>query len=82
LLLIKFGFSWKIFIHIPKTKFNESPSIGSNGDTCRQVEVKGPFRIYANVAKNGQRYENYLLWWQQGESSLPLCMLLPFPVTE
>lgn len=43
LILIKFGFSWQIFIHIPKTKFHESPSIGSNGDTRWQVEVKRPF---------------------------------------
>lgn len=34
-----------------------------------------PFRNYVNVAKNGQRYENYLLWWQQGRPPTSLYML-------
>jgi len=40
------------------------------------------FANYANAAKNGQRYENYLLWWQQGWKSSPLYIFQPFPVTE
>ena len=73
-ILNKLGFSWQIFIHIPKIKFHESPSIGSDGDTCGQVEVEALSAIM-RMQLEMDTYENYLLWWQQRRPSPTMYML-------
>jgi hypothetical protein len=46
------------------------------------MKVMGAFCNYANMAKNGQRSENYLPWWQLGYPSSQPHMLYPFHATK
>ena len=66
--IIKFGFSWQIFLHVPNIKFHRNLFGGIHADRQTDMtKLRGTFCAYVNAPKNFTRIKFYI----------PNCTLCP-----